>query len=88
MRPVLRWPRGGWLMTVLDCGRLIILVSAVMILLYRREWFLIGGILVWTAYALLLPGVCGLWRFRAVAEPVWTITVAAAWMCFPKKLEV
>jgi hypothetical protein len=78
IRPVLRWPRGGWAMTMLDCARLAILIGALVVLIYRREWWLSAFLLTWTAYGLLLPGVAGLWRFRSMAEPAWALAVTAA----------
>ena len=77
IRPVIHWPRGGWWMTVLEILRSCLIVAGMIALIRRRQWWMLAFVLCWTAYALLLPGVCGLWRFRSMAEPIWGVVIGA-----------
>lgn len=77
IRPVLHWPRGGWWMTALEILRLIFIALGMFALVRNRQWWMLAFALAWTAYALLLPGVCGLWRFRSTAEVVWGVVIGA-----------
>ena len=86
IRPVLRWPRGGWWMTVIEVVRSLLIVVAIVVLAFRRQWWLLSLVVVWSAYALLLPGVCGLWRFRSMAEPIWVV-VGGFWLLGRNEVE-
>jgi len=77
IRPVLHWPRGGWWMTALEILRLILIALGMIALVRKRQWWMLALALSWTAYALLLPGVCGLWRFRSTAEVIWGVVIGA-----------
>ncbi|HYE72048.1 MAG TPA: hypothetical protein VEF04_01905, partial [Blastocatellia bacterium] len=46
---------------------------AMVILIWRREWWLLSFALAWTAYAILPPGPVGAWRFRILAEPIFSL---------------
>ncbi len=77
VRPMPPWAPGGLLATALDVGRLLVLPCAVAAVANREGmrvflWF------PWILYALFLPGVNGVWRFRLTAEPVFTLFLAFA----------
>ena len=76
LRPV--WNSADVLNRVLDALRMLLLPVAVWWLVRRRQWWLLGLLLVWTTYALLPPGPVGAWRFRSLAEPVFSLTLATA----------
>ncbi len=76
LRP--KWNSAGLLNRWLDGLRLALLPLAVWLLLKRREWWWLALLLVWTAYALLPPGPVSAWRFRSLAEPIFSLTLAAA----------
>ncbi len=76
MRPV--WNSANAINRALDALRILLLPLAIWLLAKRRQWWLLGLLLVWTAYALLPPGPVGAWRFRSLAEPVFSLTLAVA----------
>ena len=76
MRPV--WNSADALNRMLDALRILLLPVAVWLLVKRRQWWLLSLLLVWTAYAVLPPGPVGAWRFRALAEPIFSLTLATA----------
>jgi hypothetical protein len=78
LRPIPPWTQGGPLLTLLDAVRLLLVPIVMVVLVWRRQWWLLAFVCVWASYALLLPGVCGVWRFRCMAEPPLTLALAAA----------
>jgi hypothetical protein len=76
LRP--RWNSAGAINRLLDALRLMLLPVAAALLLRRREWWLVLFAACWAAYAVLPPGPVGAWRFRSLAEPVFSLALAAA----------
>jgi hypothetical protein len=76
LRP--RWNSAGAVNRLLDGFRLLLLPVAMALLLRRREWWLVLFAACWTAYAILPPGPVGAWRFRSLAEPVFSLVLAGA----------
>lgn len=76
MRPV--WNSAHTINRVLDALRILLLPIAVWLLVKRKQWWLLSLLLVWTAYAVLPPGPVAAWRFRSLAEPIFSLTLAAA----------
>jgi hypothetical protein len=78
LRPMPPWALGGLAATLLDGLRLTLAPVAIVILVRRHQWWLLMFLGAWIAYALLLPGVCGVWRYRSLAEPALTMLLAVA----------
>jgi hypothetical protein len=76
LRP--RWNSAAAINRILDALRVLLLPLAVVLLARRRQWWLLTFVMVWTAYAILPPGPVGAWRFRSLAEPLFSLTLAAA----------
>lgn len=83
LRP--RWNSAAAINRILDALRVLLLPLAVVLLARRRQWWLWTFVMMWTAYAILPPGPVGAWRFRSLAEPLFSLTLAAAFapLCFP-----
>jgi hypothetical protein len=76
LRP--KWNSAGWPFRLLDALRMLALPLAVLVLLWRRQWWFVAFFVVWAGYALLPPGPVGAWRFRGLIEPFISWTLAAA----------
>ena len=73
-----KWNSSGTASRLLDLLRLSLLMIATLMLVWKRQWWLLAFFGVWTLYALLLPGPVGSWRFRSLAEPVFSLGIAGA----------
>ena len=78
LRP--KWNSVGWFFRVLDGLRMSLLPLAIVLLLWRRQWWLLAFFAVWAGYALLPPGPVGAWRFRSLIEPFICLTLSSALM--------
>ncbi|MBX3279259.1 MAG: hypothetical protein KF868_14750 [Acidobacteria bacterium] len=78
LRPLPPWSPLGAAGSILDALRLLLIAASAVLLMRRREWWMLAFFTVATAYAILLPGVCGVWRFRSAAEPVLAMAAGAA----------
>jgi hypothetical protein len=76
LRP--RWNSAGAVSRLLDALRVLLLPVAAALLVRRRQWWLLSLVAAWTAYAVLPPGPVGAWRFRSLAEPMFSLMLAAA----------
>jgi hypothetical protein len=76
LRP--KWNSVGWPFRLLDALRVLALPLAVLVLLWRRQWWFVAFFVIWAGYALLPPGPVGAWRFRGLIEPFISWTLAAA----------
>ncbi|MDQ3817336.1 MAG: hypothetical protein M3362_06555 [Acidobacteriota bacterium] len=78
LRPIPPWGLTGWPGTLIDSLRLLLLPIAFVLLARRRQWWLLAFCSAWFAYTVFLPGVCGIWRYRVMAEPAITHALAFA----------
>jgi hypothetical protein len=76
LRP--KWNSAGTLNRMLDVLRIALLPLALCLLVKRRQGWWLALLLVWTAYALLPPGPVSAWRFRSLAEPIFSLVLATA----------
>lgn len=76
LRP--KWNSAGTLNRMLDALRILLLPIALCLLIKRKQWWWLALLLVWTAYALLPPGPVSAWRFRSLAEPLFSLVLATA----------
>ncbi|MGH9847082.1 MAG: hypothetical protein ACREEM_50955, partial [Blastocatellia bacterium] len=74
MRP--RWASATLATTLLDLLRMALIPIAVVALIRNRRWWLLALFCVWVLYVVLPPGPCGTWRYRSVAEPIISLTLA------------
>jgi hypothetical protein len=81
LRP--KWNSAGTLNRLLDTLRVMLLPVALWLLVQRKQWWWLAMVVVWTAYALLPPGPVSAWRFRSLAEPIFSLVLA---MAFPPAL--
>jgi len=73
-----KWNSSGPVSRLLDMLRLSLLLIATLMLVWKRQWWLLAFFGAWTLYALILPGPVGSWRFRSLADPVFSLGIAAA----------
>jgi hypothetical protein len=78
MRP--KWASANWPTRLLDLLRLLPLPFAIVVLLRKRQWWLLALFSVWTLYAVLPPGPVAFWRFRSLVEPLICLVLASAVM--------
>jgi len=80
LRPIPPWASIGVTATVIDLLRIVLFLTSILILLWKRNLSVWTAVFLgfWAVYAFYLPGIVGVWRFRAVAEPMISITIALA----------
>ncbi len=78
MRP--KWASASLPTRWLELLRLLPLPFAALVLLWKRQWWLLALFGVWTFYVVLAPGPCAFWRFRSLIEPVISLVLASAVM--------
>lgn len=76
MRP--KWASANLPTKLLELLRLSLIPIALTVLIRRRYWRLLALFGVWTLYIALPPGPCAYWRFRTLAEPIISLTLASA----------
>lgn len=69
IRPIPPKVPGGMFSTILDSSRILLLSIAIISLIIRHKYGVLAVLIMLILFALLLPGVCGVWRFRSMAEP-------------------
>lgn len=74
MRP--RWASATLPTTLLDVLRISLIPIAVIALIRNRRYWILTLFCVWMLYVVLPPGPCGTWRYRSVAEPIISLTLA------------
>lgn len=84
LRP--KWNSVGWFFRVLDGLRMSLLPLAIVLLVWRRQWWFLAFFAIWAAYALLPPGPVGAWRFRSLIEPFICLTLSSALMIVAREV--
>lgn len=69
LRPLPPDESGGVLFSLLDGVRVLGCAVVVVLLARSRQWWLLSFLGLWVLLGLLMPGVCGVWRFRSFCEP-------------------
>jgi hypothetical protein len=84
LRPIPPWASIGISVTILDTLRLLLFSLSLILLLWKRTlpFWMFVSIAFWLFYTFFLPGVNGVWRFRAIAEPVICIVISLGIISF------